>query len=117
MRSGLCCTTMLAVVPKYGNSNLDSEFLETMSEDKADQYFSENSELMGTPCKWLDRDQLTTEATCKVHIQRGDECRNYPEAFKKDQWCTVGLDYWSSRMKSGMQIPQWIEKVINEGHK
>lgn len=75
----------LAVVPKYGNSNLDSEFLETMSEDKADQYFSENSELMGTPCKWLDRDQLTTEATCKVHIQRGDECRNYPEAFKKDQ--------------------------------
>lgn len=84
--------------------------------DKADSYLAQNAELMGSPCKWLIRDEDTTEATCKVHARRSSDCRNYPEDLsgKGDRWCPVGLAYWQNRQKTNQPIPVWIEKVLDD---
>jgi Fe-S-cluster containining protein len=114
MRSGKCCSSMLAVVPIHEASNLDPEYIDSLPTEEADSYMEQNAELMGTPCKWLERDEVTTEATCKVHERRSGDCRNYPEDLsgKGDRWCPVGLAYWQERRKSFLPIPQWVEEVL-----
>lgn len=114
MRSGKCCSSMLAVVPKFIESNLDPDFLDSLPEGEDETYLAEHAELMGTPCKWLVRDEITTEATCKVYERRGDDCRNYPADYsgRGDRWCPVGLAYWKDRKNNGQPIPQWVEEVL-----
>lgn len=115
MRSGKCCSSMVAVVPIHFQSNLDPEYIDSLPIEQVDDYFEKNAELMGSPCKWLERDEITTEATCKVHARRSDDCRNYPEDLsgKGDRWCPVGLAYWRERQKSFLPIPVWIENVLD----
>jgi len=114
MRSGKCCSSMVASVPIHFESNLDPEFIDSLPFEDAYSYIEQNSELMGTPCKWLERDEITTEASCKVHAKRGDDCRNYPEDLsgRGDRWCPVGLFYWESRQKADLPIPKWVEKIL-----
>ncbi|MGV2887561.1 hypothetical protein [Paenibacillus taichungensis] len=105
---------MVAVVPIHVESNLDPEYLDSLPVEEADTYMEQNAELMGAPCKWLERDEVTTEATCKVHAQRADDCRNYPEDLsgKGDRWCPVGFIYWQTRQKASLPIPKWVEEVL-----
>jgi hypothetical protein len=112
------CTNMLAVVPKTAESNLKPDYLQTLSVDEKITYMEEHSEQIGTPCKWLVRDEVTTEATCKVYDHRGRDCRNYSEDHtgRGDEWCPVGLAYWSLRKESSLPIPKWIEVVLAEIH-
>jgi hypothetical protein len=106
---------MVAVVPKYFESNLDPEYIDSLPEEEADTYFEKNAELMGTPCKWLVRDEVTTEATCMVHGRRSGDCRNYPADYsgRGDRWCPVGLTYWQDRRKKEQPIPQWVAEVLD----
>ncbi|RRJ54934.1 hypothetical protein EHV15_35785 [Paenibacillus oralis] len=115
MRSGKCCTSMVAVVPIQYESNIDPEYIDSLPFEEAVSYLSQHAELMGTPCKWLERDEFTTEATCKVHARRGGDCRNYPEDLsgKGDCWCPVGFDYWQTRQKASQPIPKWVEEILN----
>lgn len=105
---------MLAAVPLHFESNLDPEYIDSLPMAEADSYMELNAELMGTPCKWLIRDEVTTEATCKVHDRRSSDCRNYPEDLsrKGEHWCPVGLMYWQKRYKSNQPVPEWIMTVI-----
>ena len=114
MRSGKCCTSMVAVVPVTEDSNLDPDFLDALPWDEADSYLEKNAELMGNPCKWLERDEVTTEASCKVHERRSGDCRNYPEdlSARGDRWCPVGMAYWNKRKNIDLPVPAWVEDVL-----
>jgi Fe-S-cluster containining protein len=110
MRSGQCCSAHFALVPKHETSNLSDEHLETVED--LDSYIATNAEMMGAPCKWLARDELTTEATCKVHVLKSSMCVNYPEHVVGSEWCPVGLGYWKHRKSEGLTIPDWVDTVL-----
>ena len=68
-------------MPKYDNSNLNPDYIDQMGQSQGYaytiQYLMENSELMGSPCKWLDINDNGV-ASCKVYDYRSLDCRAYP---------------------------------------
>jgi Fe-S-cluster containining protein len=110
MRSGQCCSAHFALVPKHETSDLSDKHLDTLED--AESYIEANSEMMGTPCKWLVRDSETTEATCKAHTRKSDHCVSYPEHIIGSEWCPVGVMYWKDRKSEGLKIPEWVDKVL-----
>jgi Fe-S-cluster containining protein len=112
LRSGQCCSSHFALVPKHEDSNLSPQFVEALPEDKVEDYLDSNSEMMGSPCQWLTRDEVTTEATCKAHTRKSDHCISYPEYLGGVEWCNVGVAYWVGRKQNGLPIPEWVDGVL-----
>jgi Fe-S-cluster containining protein len=114
LRSGGCCSGYFALVPKTETSDLSPTNLESMED--AISYIEEHSEGMGKPCKWLIRDEVTTEATCKVHTLKSSMCIDYPEYMVGNKYCGMGLAYWSDRKERGLPIPSSVTEIlISEG--
>lgn len=112
LRSGQCCSGMFAIVPKHEESNLSPAFLDTLPPEEVADYIESNGELMGEPCKWLVRDEETTEATCKAHDRKSEHCLSYPEHIVGSEWCPVGVTYWKDRKAQGLPIPEWVNGVL-----
>jgi Fe-S-cluster containining protein len=111
LRSGQCCSSHFALVPKHEQSNLNPAYLDAM--DDPYDYIEENSEMMGTPCRWLIVDDLTAEATCKAHDRKSSMCIDHPEDIGVgSRYCHVGLAFWRNRKSSGKQIPKWVDKIL-----
>lgn len=115
MRSGQCCNGYLAFVPKHEHSDISPAKIDTIKYKDIQGYLDEHMEPMGDPCKWLERDTLTSEATCLAHTRKASMCIDYPENIGiKENWCGTGLIYWSYRKKQGLPIPEWVAKVLIE---
>lgn len=112
LRSGQCCSGLLALVPKYETSDLSDRHLDTLDFDDQMSYIEENSEPMGKPCKWLERDSETTEATCKAHKRKSSMCINYPEHLAGSPYCPSGVAYWSERKANGLKVPDWVMEIL-----
>ena len=88
-RCGKCCDNYLGIVPKYNTSNLSPKFLNKMSFEEAQIYLKNHSELMGHPCKWLQKTKSGL-AKCLVYKNRSSNCRNYPDGVGD---CRIGVFY------------------------
>jgi Fe-S-cluster containining protein len=84
LRCGRCCDNYLGIVPKTKKDNLSPAFLKKMDFKTAQEYIEKHSELMGHPCKWLQKGR---PAKCTVYSNRSSDCRNYPEG---EGVCRVG---------------------------
>ncbi len=111
LRSGQCCSGYLALVPKYEHSDLNPAYLESM--DDSYSYIENNSEMMGSPCKWLSINDITAESTCLAHTRKSSMCIDHPEDIGVgSRYCNVGLKFWENRKLSGKQIPEWVNNIL-----
>ena len=96
-RCGSCCITPVAMVPVTKESDISTDFLDSLRESHSPEYVDEYSEkhsmfLGGVRCPWLiDEENGTT--TCAVHEKRGSDCRNYPDPTTGSIYCKVGKAY------------------------
>lgn len=96
-RCGRCCNGYLAQIPKTKEVNLSPKFLEEMELLEALRYVEIHSELMDSPCKWLQKN-ADGKFKCLVYANRSSNCRNYPEG---EGDCRVGkyLEELKERIK------------------
>lgn len=113
LRSGQCCSGHFAFVPKTEDSDLSPDLVDNLPFDTVNDYLQKHAEPMDTPCKWLVRDEETTEATCKVHSIKSSQCRDYPEYLVGGKYCNAGLAYWRHRQSKGLAIPEWVGSVLS----
>jgi len=104
LRCGHCCKDYLCFVPKYETSNLSPEFLETIDEDRLDDYINENIEEQGSACKWLTVDKLGLHS-CLAYDRRSSMCRDHNSLIGK---CLIGISYW----KDKEDIPEEIKSML-----
>jgi hypothetical protein len=112
LRSGQCCSGYLAFVPKTYESDLSPSVVNSLPDTEVDDYLEKHIEPMGKPCKWLVRDELTTEAACKVHTRKSSQCLDYPEHLAGSKYCNAGLAYWQHRKSANLPVPSWIASVL-----
>ena len=114
MRCGYCCRGFFAAIPKNETSNLSEDYLDQLDYSEQMDYIDNNSELMGSKCKWLYQDNYINNdnkndiAKCNAYERRSSHCRNY----NFDKWCNMGLMTWKRHKDKGNEIPEEIMEII-----